>query len=285
MTEQNAKRILCKAHDLGIDFFDTADSYSQGKSEEILGESFSGNRSTIVIASKVGMKSGFPSASPLSKKNILHRLAKSLESLKTDYLDIYYMHRFDERTPLKETLSCLGEQIREGRIRHLACSNFSIAQMIEARSICDRLDLENMDIVQAPYNLLQRGIETEVIPYCKREQMYILAYSPLRGGFLSGKYRDDEPPRDGTRAFHDDRYWSEVNDDRNFAIVDKVRQFANSTGTNMTELAFGWVLSNPSISVAVAGASNEEQLINLCNAERDPLSENECNDLNRISNE
>jgi aryl-alcohol dehydrogenase-like predicted oxidoreductase len=195
VTEQDAITIIKKAIDLGVNSIDTANVYTGGLSEKIIGKALEGYRDDIILATKVGMRRGQGhNQGGLSRKNILSQISKSLENLKTDFIDLYYLHRFDPNTQLEETLKTLNELVREEKVRYIACSNFTALQIAEAQAISDTHGLEKLVAVQPRYNLLQREIENSLLPYCEHEKMGVLTYSPLMGGFLTGKYKKDQSP-------------------------------------------------------------------------------------------
>jgi len=195
ISEEASLKIVNKALDCGINAMDTANIYTGGKSEEIIGKAVKGRRDEVTIATKVGFGAvEGPNRSGLSRKHILSQVEHSLKSLQTDFIDIYYMHRFDPETPLEETLRTFDYLVRQGKVRYIACSNFAAWQIAKANEICENHDWEKLIAVQPPYNLLQRDIEEDIIPYCQQEGLGILTYTPLMGGFLTGKYSKASPP-------------------------------------------------------------------------------------------
>lgn len=192
--------IVNKALDCGINVVDTANVYTGGKSEEMIGKAVKGRRNEVVIATKAGFGVGqAPNQGGLSRKHVLFQVERNLESLQTDFIDVYYLHRFDPETPLEETLRTFNDLVREGKVRYIACSNFTAGQIAKAHDICEAHDLEQLVAVQPPYNLLQRDIEKDLLPYCQQEGLGVLAYTPLMGGFLTGKYSKAAPPPGGSR--------------------------------------------------------------------------------------
>ena len=197
--EATSVRVIRKAIDLGINSVDTANLYTGRRSEEIIGKAMHGDRERFVIATKVGSEVGEgPDGSGLSPKHILSQITESLRLLQTDHLDIYYMHRFDPETPLGETLKTFDQLIHEGKVRHLACSNFTVENMRAMNEVSGRMGLEKISALQPPYNLLNREAERELFPFCRDNDLGVITYSPLAGGFLTGKYEDGVPAPTGT---------------------------------------------------------------------------------------
>jgi aryl-alcohol dehydrogenase-like predicted oxidoreductase len=265
VNEENSIKIVRKAIDLGINLIDTADMYTNGKSEEMIGKALQGYREDVILATKVGFNMGKgPNQTGLSRKHILWQVRHSLKSLQVDYIDIYYLHRFDPDTPLGETLKTLNDLVREGRVRYIACSNFAAWQIAKAHEICEDLGLEKFVAAQPPYNLLQREIETELLPYCQHEGLGVLTYTPLMGGLLSGKYAKEASPPAGSRAEYNPVYWERINKEMNFKILQQIESTAGDAGISLRQLAIAWILKNPVITAPVLGASKTEQVEENC---------------------
>ncbi len=178
----------------------------------------------------------------------------------TDFIDIYYLHRFDAETPLEETLRTLDDLVRQGKIRYIACSNFTPWQIAKFHEICERYNLEKFIAVQPPYNLLHREIERDMLPYCKQEGLGVLTYTPLMGGLLTGKYTNNTSPPEDSRAAYNSRYWEGINMESNFIAVQKIRNLAEEVGIPISKLAIAWILKNPNITAPIIGASKPEQV-------------------------
>lgn len=261
ISEEASLKIVNKALDCGINAMDTANIYTGGKSEEIIGKAVKGRRDEAIIATKVGFgKLDGPSQSGLSRKHILNQVERSLKSLQTDFIDIYYMHRFDPETPLEETLRTFDYLVRQGKVRYIACSNFAAWQIAKANGICENHDWEKLIAVQPPYNLLQRDIEEDIIPYCQQEGLGILTYTPLMGGFLTGKYSKASPPPAGSRFEYNPRLWKHASQESNFALLEQVENIADDVGIPVSKLAIAWILKNPAITAPIVGASSVEQV-------------------------
>ncbi|HZW55327.1 MAG TPA: aldo/keto reductase [Nitrososphaerales archaeon] len=255
-------KILDTAFDLGINMIDTADIYTKGKSEEILGEWAKGRRNDIIIATKVGMEPLEEArGNLLSKSNILFQLEGSLKRLQSDYIDLYYVHQFDEQTPLKETLATLDGLVKENKIRHVACSNFSASQVSEALKVCEKEGFGSFIANQVRYNIFQREIESDSMPFCSAKSIGIVAYSPLRSGLLAGRYARGVPPPAGSRGnVRGQEYLSRLATEENFQRLEKLKTIAKESNLSLPVLAISWILQHGSVSSAIAGASTPEQL-------------------------
>jgi aryl-alcohol dehydrogenase-like predicted oxidoreductase len=263
--EQTSIQIINRAVDLGINVIDTANIYTGGKSEEIIGKALKGSRDQILLCTKVGMDAGpRPNQSGLSRKHIFWQVTKSLERLQTNYIDIYYLHRFDAETPLEETLRAMDQLVKEGRVLYVACSNYTVSQVAGAQEICESLDLERLVAVQPRYNLLRREVEVDLLPYCESRGLGVFTYSPLMGGLLTGKYTNKERPPEGSRGERNPRYWEQIKNLESFSTVIQLRKIADSAGFQLSQLALSWILVNPAVTSAITGASSPEQVEENC---------------------
>lgn len=262
----------CLEH--GINFFDTANAYTGGQSEEIMGRLLQGRRDQVVLASKVGMDVGDkPDEKGLSKAAIRTGIENSLRRLQTEYLDIYYLHKPDYETPLEETLAALAQLVDEGRVRYIGVSNYASWQVCCMLWLAEKQNLPVVRITQPMYNLLARGIEQEFLPMCRELGLSTVVYNPLAGGLLTGKHRPGSPTPD-TRfdraATYEERYWHEAN----FDAVGELKETAREAGRSLIGLAFGWLLHHSPADCVIAGASRMEQLEeNLELVEEGPLDE------------
>jgi len=265
VSEEASIAIVNKAVDCGINVMDTADVYTGGRSEEIIGRAVKGRRDQVIIATKVGFGVGQASnQSGLSRKHILSQVEHSLKSLQTDFIDVYYLHRFDPETPLEETVRTFNDMVRQGKVRYVACSNFAAWQISKAQEICEAHDMEKFIAVQPPYNLMQRDVERDLLPYCQQEGLGVLTYTPLMGGFLTGKYLKAAPPPAGSRYEYSQRLWQRVNQESNFAILEQLEMVAEDIGIPMSKLALAWILKNPIVTAPIVGASSTEQVEENC---------------------
>ncbi len=262
--EETTLRIVKKALDLGVNNFDTANIYTGGRSEELIGKALRGNREDIVIATKVGLTldEAKPNSTGLSRKHLIWQLKESLKRLQTDYVDLFYLHRFDDETRLEETMTTMDSLVREGMVRYVACSNFSVEQLAEVDRVCGSLGLEKPVAVQPEYNMLKREIEVDLLPYCRKEQLAVLAYSPLAGGFLTGKYRDARSaPPPGSRAASSKDYLNAIRTTGDYATLEMLSKSAVKAGVSMRQLALAWVVRDPVVTSAIVGASTPEQVV------------------------
>ena len=255
-----AGRIVDLCLDRGINFFDTANSYTKTQSETILGQVLKGRRDRIVLASKVGVKTGEPAGvSPLSRKSILENLDNSLRRLQTEYLDIYYLHMPDYEAPIEESLAAMDEAVRAGKVRYPAMSNYAAWQYCQALWISEKRGYKPPQSSQPMYNLLARGIEQEFLPFCKAFGISTIVYNPLAGGLLTGKH-NPERPLPGTRfdanQMYLDRYWHPAY----FEAVDQLQAIAEKCGRSLIDLALNWLLFHTSTDCVILGASKIEQL-------------------------
>ena len=253
-------RLVDRCIDGGINFFDTANAYSYGAAETILGNALKGRRNQVVLASKVGFKAGDePGDSGLKRESILRAIDLSLERLQTDYLDLYYLHVPDWNTPIEESLEAMDQVVRAGKVRYLASSNYAGWQVVEMHWISQRRGYQAPHVSQPMYNLLARGIEQEYLAMCRRFEVSTVIYNPLAGGLLTGKHQM-ERPIPGTRfdanQLYLDRYWHPAY----FEAVDELKGIAESGGRTVVDMALNWALHHTAADCAIIGASNEAQL-------------------------
>jgi len=265
-------RLVDQCIDAGINFFDTANAYSYGVAETILGNALKGRRDKVVLASKVGFKAGeAPGDSGLKRESILQAIDQSLQRLQTDYLDLYYLHVPDWTTPIDESLEAMDQVLRAGKVRHLASSNYAGWQVVEMHWISQQRSYQAPRVSQPMYNLLARGIEQEYLAMCRRFEVSTVVYNPLAGGLLTGKHHA-ERPIPGTRfdanQLYLDRYWHPAY----FDAVDELKGIAAAGGRSIVDMALNWVLHHTAADCAIIGASTEDQLAqNLAAMEKGPL--------------
>ncbi len=284
LSEKTSVEIIDKALDCGINIIDTANTYTGGRSEEIIGKAINGRRDDVIIATKVGMSIGQkPHQTGLSRRHMLWQFQHSLKSLQTDFIDLYYLHRFDADTPLEETLCTLNDLVREGKVRYVACSNFTALQIAKAQEICKTQGLERLVAVQPPYNLLQREIEKDLLPFCEQEGLGVLSYTPLMGGFLTGKYSKAAPPPVGSRVAYNPRYWERLNKESNFTALEQMKRIADEIGIPLSKLAVAWILKNPAITAPVLGASSPSQVEENCQIVEINISDENYRRLNDVT--
>ncbi|BAQ75059.1 aldo/keto reductase family oxidoreductase [Pseudomonas sp. Os17] len=259
---EDSLRIIDKAWDQGINFIDTADVYTLGRSEEIVGEAIARHRHEWVLASKVGFGpvDGLPNRSGLSRKHIFNGIEASLTRLGTDYLDIYYLHREDHNTPLDVSISAIGDLLRQGKIRYWGLSNYRGWRIAEAIRLADQLGVDRPVISQPLYNIVNRQAEAEQITAAKAYGLGVVPYSPLARGVLSGKYAPDVAPDSGSRAGRQDKRILETEwRVESLRIAQQIQAHARSRGVDIVEFAIAWVLNNQAVSSAIVGPRTEAQ--------------------------
>ena len=254
-----ARACVDKAFDVGITFFDTANVYGRGAAETVLGEVLAGReRSSYVLATKLY----FPMSDEdrgLSAEQVRKQIDGSLARLRTDYVDLYQCHRYDSETPLEETMEALTEVVRQGKARYIGCSEWSAAQI---KASLDLPGVERFTTNQPLYSILVRRVEAEVIPLSTASGISQIVFSPLAQGALTGKYRRDEAPPEGSRATSQRMGWAidgYLRDDV-LAAVDRLRPIADGLGITMPQLALAWVLREPGVASAIVGATQPEQV-------------------------
>lgn len=253
-----ADAIVHRALDAGINFVDTADVYSAGESETIVGKALAGRRHGVVLASKVrGRMGNGPNEVGLSRLHIMEAVEASLKRLGTDYLDLYQIHRFDPLTSLDDTVRALDDLVRSGKVRYIGCSNLTAWQLMKALAISREQHLDRFRCVQAYYSLVGRELEREMIPLLKDQNLGLLVWSPLAGGFLSGKFTREGGGDNARRATFD---FPPVNREKGFAILDVLRGTAGRHGTTVAQNAIAWVLANDAVTSVIIGARNISQL-------------------------
>ena len=259
---EDSLRIIDKAWDQGINFIDTADVYTGGRSEEIVGEAIAGNRHEWVLATKVGFGpvDGVPNRSGLSRKHIFNGIDASLTRLGTDYLDIYYLHREDHNTPLEVTVSAMGDLIRQGKVRYWGLSNYRGWRIAEVIRVADQLGVDRPVISQPLYNIVNRQAETEQIAAAHNYGLGVVPYSPLARGVLSGKYAPDVKPDASSRAGRADKRILETEwRVESLRIAQQLQQYTQERGVGIVEFAIAWVLNNSAVTSAIVGPRTEEQ--------------------------
>jgi aryl-alcohol dehydrogenase-like predicted oxidoreductase len=280
-----SQRVVHAAIDRGINLIDTADSYgNRGGSEEELGRILGARRKEIVLASKFGLQ--MDDAGKLkgaSRRYIMQAVEASLTRLRTDWLDLYQLHRPDPQTPIEETLRALDELVRQGKVRFIGCSNMSAQQLIEAQDTSERLKLAAFVSCQDEYSLLVRDIEQETLPAAKARGLGLLPYFPLASGLLTGKYKRGAPPPKGSRLSKIPRHADDFMTERNWRIIGELQAFVARRGRSMLELAFSWLLSNDAIASVIAGATSPEQVEQNIRAAGWTLSAAELAEIDRIT--
>ena len=251
-------RIIHKALDSGINFVDTADRYSAGESEVIVGKALKGRRDKIVLATKVhGSMGEDPNMQGNSRRWITRAVEDSLKRLQTDHIDLYQIHRPDPETDIEETLSVLTDLMRAGKVRAIGSSTFPASEIVEAQWVAEKRGLARFRTEQPPYSILDRGIEREVLPVAERFGMGVLVWSPLSKGLLTGRYRKGQPLPDSLRA---KVMPAQMSDERSLDAVERLIPLADEAGLSLIHMAMGFVMAHPGVTSAILGPRTMEQL-------------------------
>jgi aryl-alcohol dehydrogenase-like predicted oxidoreductase len=258
---QGSLDVVERALELGINFFDTANAYSQGESESILGEAIDGqDRESLVLATKVYFEMGDgPNKQGLSRKHILDQVEGSLDRLGTDYIDLYQIHRWDDRTPIEETLSALDHLVTSGKVRYLGASTMAGWQFSKALYTAELEGYERFACLQPEYNLVDRHEEANLLPICTEESVGVIPWSPLAGGFLAGKYDRDGTVPDDSRAATDD-YTKRRFTDVNWRVLDVVRDIADAKAVTPAQVSLAWLLHKEVVDAPIVGPRRLDHL-------------------------
>jgi aryl-alcohol dehydrogenase-like predicted oxidoreductase len=258
--EETSRAIFQRCREKGINFFDTANSYNEGRSEQILGRCIADCRDEIVLTSKVFFPVGKDiNARGSSRRHIFLSVEDSLRRLQTDRIEFYFIHHFDSLTAIEETLRALDDLQRQGKILYPAVSNWAAWQIAKALGISERAGLARFELIQPMYNLVKRQAEVEILPLAQAEQVGVISYSPLGGGLLSGKYGVDKKPDKG-RLVEQKNYQKRYGENAYFEIAERFTAYAEQREIHPATLAVSWVLNHPGITAPIIGARNLEQL-------------------------
>lgn len=253
--QQGVNEIVRGALDLGVNFFDTADIYRGGRSEETLGVALGGHWHQVVIATKFCMKMGDgPNDRGASRYHVMNAVEASLCRLQTDHIDLYQVHEWDETTPLEETLRALDDLVRSGKVRYVGASNFAAWQLAKANLLAEVHGWMPFITIQPHYNMLERETERELVPYCNAHGVGILPYFPLAGGFLTGKYKRGQGAPPGSRG-ETSTYVQKYMTDAYYDKIETLTAWAQEGGHSMVELAHAWLLAQPQVSSVISGAT------------------------------
>ena len=278
------RAVVHAALDAGIALFDTADIYgNRGSSETLLGEALGARRKDVVLVTKFGLPmddSGRRQGG--SRRYVMEAIEASLRRLNTDWIDVYYYHRPDPNTPIEETLRALDDLVRAGKVRHIGCSNFSVAQIEQAQHVAQATGLTRFVATEDQYSLLSREIERDLLPAIQEHKLALLPYFPLASGLLTGKYRLGQPLPTDTRLSNP-RYSDRVLNDDNLRIVEQLEQFCAARGRTLLQLAFGWLLAKPVVASVIAGASTPDQVTQNAGATGWEMNANEIGEVDRIT--
>jgi aryl-alcohol dehydrogenase-like predicted oxidoreductase len=285
MDMEATRAVVHKALDLGVTFFDTADTYgNRGASEEYLGRALAGRRHDIVLATKFGRPMDQEGRlQGASRRYIMQAVEASLRRLDTDYIDIYYQHIDDPRTPIEETLRALDDLVHQGKVRYIGCSWLPAWQVVEAQWTARHSNLAQFVSCQERYNVLERELDGELMPALQSYGLGLIPFAPLANGLLTGKYRREEPPPSGTRMEAmpqvAERYLTQANWDR----VERLAAFCAARERTLLDLAFSWLLHRPMVASVIAGATTPEQVAANVAATGWALSREDMDEIDRIT--
>jgi aryl-alcohol dehydrogenase-like predicted oxidoreductase len=263
--EANARKIIDRYIELGGNFLDTANVYAAGASEEITGRIIKERRQSLVLATKVRFNANAflgkpvpPNDIGLSRGHIMAEVERSLRRLQTDYIDLYQVHSWDYETPIEETMRALDDLVRQGKVRYVGASNFMAWQLMKSLWVSDKHNYTRFDCLQPQFSLISREIEREILPLCRSEHVGVIPWSPLGGGFLTGKYRSGQKPPEDSRLAKVD-LWGRLANERNYRTLEAVEQVAKERGRGVAQIALAWVNQQPGISSVIYGARTTEQ--------------------------
>jgi aryl-alcohol dehydrogenase-like predicted oxidoreductase len=290
--QAGANQMVARCLEAGINFFDTADVYAYGQSETILGPALKDSgvpRDKVIVATKVRASMSEDAAKGtgdvnnvgLSRQHIFSSIEHSLRRLNTDYIDLYQVHGWDELTPLEETLRALDDLVRQGKVRYIGCSNWSARHLMKALVLAGAKDWAGFVSLQAYYSLVGRDLEHELLPLCREEGVGVLPWSPLSGGFLSGKYRRDNPNPEGARRTN--FQFPAIDEARGFDAVEALDETAKKKGATVPQVALAWLLSQPGVTSIIIGANKMSQLEDNLKAGDIELTEEEVEQLSRTT--
>ncbi|CAM4526713.1 aldo/keto reductase [Corallococcus exiguus] len=280
--QSEADALVGRCLDAGINFFDTANVYSYGQSEELLGKALAAKRSQVVLATKVRGRMGpGQNETGLSRYHIFDSVHASLKRLGTDHIDLLQIHGYDVATPLEETLRALDDLVSQGKVRYLGASNLAAWQLMKALGISDHRGLARFESLQAYYSIAGRDLERELVPLMKDQQVGLMVWSPLAGGFLSGKYRRNAEGPEGARRTTFD--FPPVDRERAYNAIDVMDEVAKETGTTVARVALAWLLHQPHVTTVILGAKTQAQLEDNLAASELRLSAEQLSKLDAVS--
>jgi aryl-alcohol dehydrogenase-like predicted oxidoreductase len=280
--QSEVNRIIDCALDLGINHIDSADVYQGGNSEIVLGNALKGKWDRFFLATKFFHSTGSGiNDRGASRYHIFNAVEASLKRLQSDHIDLYYLHRWDVETPIEETLRTLDGLIQQGKVRYIGASNFAAWQLAKANLLAELKGWNAFAAIQSHYHMFERNLEKEVIPYCQSENVALIPYFPLAGGFLTGKYQKGNPAPAGSRG-EDSEYVQKYMTDKNYAVLDKLKTFTSDHGHQMNELAITWLLAQPQVATVISGATKLEHVNQNAAASEWVISQNEIEQIEAI---
>ncbi|MFV2048667.1 aldo/keto reductase [Metabacillus sp. YM-086] len=285
VTEADSIRMIHNFLDQGGNFVDTADVYVGGESEKIVGKAIKDRRSEVVLATKVRMRVGpHPNDFGYSRRRILEGVEQSLKRLDTDYIDLYQLHVWDNITPIEETIRTLDDLISSGKVRYIGCSNFLAWQMMKALSYSDFHNMARFISIQPQYSLINREMDREILPLCKEENVGVIPWAPIGGGFLTGKYKQGESPTTGRLSKGvGESSWENRNNEKNFKILQTIEEIAQAVDKTPAQVSLRWLLQKEEITSPIFGASSLEQFNENMGSVDWELTAEQWNQLDEIS--
>ena len=254
-------RIIDEAIDCGVNFIDTANVYNDGRSEETLGHALNGRMGKVLLATKFSFRRKRTDANSwgASRYHMMQAVEQSLRRLQSDHIDLYYVHHWDDTTPIEETLRALDDLVRMGKVRYIGASQYASWQLAHANVLAELKGWSAFIVIQAEYNMLKRDAERELLPYCRAHRVGFVPYHPLGGGFLTGKYEQGKPPPPGSRG-ETIKNVQDLMTERNYYKVAQLSSWARDHGRGVNELAQAWLLAQPQVCSVITGATKLDQL-------------------------
>ena len=282
LEQKEVKAVIDACMDLGINFIDTSNSYQGGRSEETLGNALEGRRDRFVVATKFFFPTGDgPNDRGTSRYHLMNAVEESLRRLRTDHIDVYYIHRWDDATPIQETLRALDDLIRQGKVRYIGGSDFASWQLAHANLLAEFRGWTAFAVLQSHYHMLEREVEREVLPYCLAHGVGFVPYFPLAGGFLTGKYARGQKPPPGSRG-ESHPYVQKYMTDAHYDVVERLEAWAKARGRGLNELAQCWLLAQPRVCSVISGATRLSQVEDNARAAEWALTPDELTEVNGI---
>ncbi len=276
------KNVIDQALDLGINMLDSANSYQQGRSEEAIGAALKGRWDKFVVASKFYFPVGQGTNDRgTSRYHLMNAVETSLRRLQSDHIDLYYIHRWDPSVPIEETLRALDDLIRLGKIRYIGASDFAAWQLARANLLAEVRGWTPCVVLQSEYHLLNRAVESEVLPYCQAHNVGFIPYFPLAGGFLTGKYKRGEPAPAGSRG-ESSEYVQKYMTDSTYNLIDQLTAWAAARERGLNELAQAWLMAQPQVCSVISGATNLDQMLSNVKAADWQLSAQDLAEINAL---
>ncbi len=284
LDQKEVNRLVDMAIDGGINFFDTADVYSHGLAEEMLGRALKGKRNEVIITSKVFGKMGDgPNQKGLSRYHVINACEASLKRLKTDHIDLYLIHNYDSNTPMEETLRTMNDLVRQGKVRYIGASNLSGWQLTRFLWLSEKYNLEKFIVIQSLYTLVNRHIEFEVLPAARNLGIGVTTWGSLGGGFLTGKYRKDKPAPEDARRVKKDEPVPQFDEEWGYRILDELEKIARNHNATIAQTAINYLLRKPGVSSVIFGATKPQQMKDNLGATQWKMAPEEVEKLDEIS--